>query len=120
MDLRIISLLQKSEIYAILIIVSGLLISLFNDFYHGEIITQKVRTEIVQASDSLALIEKKIKGEILININTASIEDLKLLKGIGEKTANKILVYRNEHKFNKKRRFIRNKRNRTKKIKTDY
>ncbi len=36
-----------------------------------------------------------------VNINTASVEELSSLKGIGEKTAVKIVEYRKEHKFNR-------------------
>lgn len=36
-----------------------------------------------------------------ININTANVEELTRLKGIGEKTANKIVEYRVSNKFNK-------------------
>jgi len=35
------------------------------------------------------------------NINTASVEELSELKGIGTSTATKIVEYRKEHKFNK-------------------
>jgi len=34
-----------------------------------------------------------------VNLNTATIEQLVELKGIGEKTALKIIEYRNEHAF---------------------
>lgn len=34
-----------------------------------------------------------------LNINTASAKELTTLKGIGTKTAEKIINYRNEHKF---------------------
>lgn len=34
-----------------------------------------------------------------ININTATIEQLMELKGIGEKTAEKIIEYRKQHQF---------------------
>ena len=36
-----------------------------------------------------------------VNINTADIQELASLKGIGEKTALKIVEYRKEHKFNR-------------------
>ena len=34
-----------------------------------------------------------------VNLNTASAEELSSLKGIGSGTANKIIKYRQEHKF---------------------
>ena len=34
-----------------------------------------------------------------VNLNTASIEELSELKGIGESTASKIVKYRKSHKF---------------------
>lgn len=34
-----------------------------------------------------------------VNINTASIEELSTLSGIGQTTAEKIVKYRTEHKF---------------------
>ena len=33
------------------------------------------------------------------NINTASVEELSALKGIGQSTAKKIVEYRSEHRF---------------------
>ena len=35
-----------------------------------------------------------------VNLNTASAEELESLKGIGPSTAQKIIEYRSEHKFN--------------------
>lgn len=34
-----------------------------------------------------------------VNINTASIEELSTLSGVGQKTAEKIVAYRKDHKF---------------------
>lgn len=34
-----------------------------------------------------------------VNLNTATVEELSSLKGIGEGTAQKIIQYRNEHAF---------------------
>jgi competence protein ComEA len=35
-----------------------------------------------------------------VNLNTASAEELTTLKGVGPSTAEKIIEYRSEHKFN--------------------
>ena len=40
---------------------------------------------------------KRAKGTWVVNINTAEKEELMLLRGIGEKTADKIIAYRKEH-----------------------
>lgn len=40
---------------------------------------------------------KMIKAESMVDINTAGIDELKMLKGIGEKTAQKIIDYRNKN-----------------------
>ncbi|MCE1164506.1 MAG: helix-hairpin-helix domain-containing protein [Bacteroidetes bacterium] len=45
--------------------------------------------------------EEKLKGRV-ININTAPKEELILLPGVGESTADKILLYRKEHSRFKK------------------
>lgn len=45
--------------------------------------------------------EENLKGKT-ININTASKEELTLLPGVGESTAEKIIAYRSEHKGFKK------------------
>ena len=34
-----------------------------------------------------------------VNLNTANVDELSALKGIGESTASKIVQYRTEHKF---------------------
>ncbi len=34
-----------------------------------------------------------------VNLNTASVEELSALKGIGKSTAEKIITHRKEHKF---------------------
>ena len=39
----------------------------------------------------------EIEEELMININTANVFELQLLEGIGEKTAERIIDYRNEN-----------------------
>ena len=39
----------------------------------------------------------EIEEELMININTANVFELQLLEGIGEKTAERIIEYRNEN-----------------------
>ncbi len=43
----------------------------------------------------------------LININTASLEELQTLKGVGPKTAKKIVDYRNENLFSNKEEILK-------------
>lgn len=40
---------------------------------------------------------KMIKAEKMVDINTAGIDEFKILKGIGDKTAQRIIDYRNEN-----------------------
>lgn len=42
-----------------------------------------------------------------LNINTASVDELQTLKGIGEKTAQKIVEYRKDHPFKQKSDLMR-------------
>ena len=64
------------------------------------IVTGKVSAEAVEdTSASTAIVEEQAAG--LININTADAAELMKLKGVGEKTAEKIIEYRVQTPFEK-------------------
>jgi len=42
----------------------------------------------------------KSESNVVVNINTASLEELQTIPGIGEGKAKKIIEYRNDNKFN--------------------
>lgn len=64
------------------------------------IVTGEVSAEAVEdASASTANVEEQASG--LININTADAAELMKLKGVGEKTAEKIIEYRAQTPFEK-------------------
>ncbi len=64
------------------------------------IVTGEVSAEAVEdASASTAIVEEQASG--LININTADAAELMKLKGVGEKTAEKIIEYRAQTPFEK-------------------
>ena len=64
------------------------------------IVTEEVSAEAVEdTSASTAIVEEQAAG--LININTADAEELMKLKGVGEKTAEKIIEYRVQTPFEK-------------------
>ncbi len=61
---------------------------------------------ITQGKDNMS------EGQSKININSAQIEELITLPGVGEATANKIIEYRNKMKISKNRRLKKCTRNR--------
>ena len=64
------------------------------------IVTEEVSAEAVEDTPaSTAIVEEQASG--LININTADAEELMKLKGVGEKTAEKIIEYRAQTPFEK-------------------
>ncbi len=64
------------------------------------IVTEEVSTEIVaDTSTSVSATEEQAAG--LVNINTADAAELMKLKGVGEKTAEKIIEYRAQTPFEK-------------------
>lgn len=64
------------------------------------LVTGEVSAEAVEdTSASTAIVEEQASG--LININTADAAELMKLKGVGEKTAEKIIEYRAQTPFEK-------------------
>lgn len=64
------------------------------------IVTEEVSAEAVEDTPaSTAIVEEQASG--LININTADAAELMKLKGVGEKTAEKIIEYRAQTPFEK-------------------
>lgn len=64
------------------------------------IVNGEVSAEVVEdTSASTAIVEERASG--LININTADAAELMKLKGVGEKTAEKIIEYRAQTPFEK-------------------
>lgn len=64
------------------------------------IVNGEVSAEVVEdTSASTAIVEEQASG--LININTADAAELMKLKGVGEKTAEKIIEYRAQTPFEK-------------------
>jgi competence protein ComEA len=59
---------------------------------------QKIRNEILELNDTIAYVSNDTEPlkEKSINLNTADIEELTRLPGIGEKTAEKIIELRTE------------------------
>lgn len=81
---------MKQERWKVTLAVIFLLVSGFwysHLYYDGKMIR-----ETVPAAEA-----EKIAADDAINLNTASKEELMLLDGIGEKMAERILTYRDEH-----------------------
>lgn len=55
---------------------------------------EEVNSELAQAPTSQ---KKEVGKEVKVNINTATVEELKTLKGIGEKKAEAIIEYRKKN-----------------------
>ena len=55
--------------------------------------------EIVQASDNHSASNRTISGEMKISLNSASEMELTRLPGVGAATARRIVLFRNQHRF---------------------
>ena len=87
--------LNKSEriLFSIFLLLSSLII-LYNIFYIPALPNANIiKKEIIIQDDESE--NNKISGAV--NINSASIEDLKKIPGVGEATAKKIIEYREQN-----------------------
>jgi competence ComEA-like helix-hairpin-helix protein len=95
----------KAELYIIALLISGLLLGLVINYFDSERITSEQKEKIIAVFDSIAIAsEQKFekpspllgdeKNE-LVNINRASVLQLRKIQGIGLKTASAIVDYRN-------------------------
>ncbi|MCI7768114.1 MAG: helix-hairpin-helix domain-containing protein [Oscillospiraceae bacterium] len=64
-----------------------------------EIIEAEPERSEISSADTEAASESDAAEPIVVNINTAGAEELMKLKGVGEKTAQKIIEYRRETPF---------------------
>lgn len=72
-----------------------------SDIAGNEIKALKEKDTIVKKKEVFAKSKKKSLPDGKINLNTASKLELMKLPGVGEKTAQKIIQYRKNNKFNK-------------------
>ncbi len=95
------ALTRREKTVAVLLIVSLLIgesVVLIKrrrkEFAHDLVIQERLTTsQLIEMSDSLITCEKQY---LRVDINRATIEELQLLSGIGEATARKIVVFREE------------------------
>ncbi len=92
---------ENSRIYNLLDICGGILETA--DISKLNLAQKLIDSDKIEVPEKKAEIEmgdeEKIEEDKKVNINTASINELKKLNGIGESTANKIIEYRNTNTF---------------------
>jgi comEA protein len=90
--------LTKEEKIAFLFLISSLMLGVFvfhlKQTHTLDFLTYK--NEVAQEK-SFKRIENELQDKKIVNINTASREELTLLPGIGDSTADKIVIYRKQH-----------------------
>jgi len=95
----------KAELYIIALVISGLLLGLVINYFDSERIASEQKEKIIAVFDSIAIAsEQKFEGPFplagdkkneIVNINRASVLQLRKIPGIGLKTASAIIEYRN-------------------------
>lgn len=61
------------------------------------ILEDAMKINIPNINDEQEILEEETSGKIMVNINTANVEELQKISGIGLSTAQKIVQYRKEH-----------------------
>mgnify|MGYP001604176090 FL=1 len=105
----------KSELNIVFLIIVGLLIANAYDVLEGNALTDKQKEEFIRVTDSLFKAKKvttttpsdfshipkdSLSGRLLkIDPNLASIKELQLLKGVGIKTAERIVLFREKGNY---------------------
>ena len=85
---------KTALLFIIICFLLGIFISHLKQYHLLDFISFDNKLEQANASDN---IDKLIKQTKTVNVNTASIEELTFLPGIGVSTAEKIIIYRKEH-----------------------
>ena len=85
---------KTALLFIIICFLLGIFISHLKQCHLLDFISFDNKLEQANASDN---IDKLIKQTKTVNVNTASIEELTFLPGIGVSTAEKIIIYRKEH-----------------------
>lgn len=82
-----------TEIFIVLAVVTTIAVFIMKELSHNYAYIEG--TPYVQ--ETIVVIKEIVPEEMIVNINTASIEELMTLDGIGEITAQKIIEYRDRN-----------------------